>query len=94
MFGFIAIQYAELLIIAEVITMATTKKDEWNKIAATILKNEIRRNLETYATLAEKLGEDTDVLRNKINRGTFRASFFLQALAALGVKKIIIPRAD
>jgi DNA anti-recombination protein RmuC len=71
--------------------MATTKKDEWNKIAATILKNEIRRNLETNATLAKKLGEDTDVLRNKINRGTFRASFFLKALAALGVRRLQIP---
>jgi hypothetical protein len=71
-----------------------TKKDEWNKIAATILKNEIRRNLETYASLAEKLGEDTDVLRNKINRGTFRASFFLKALAALGIKKIVLPKID
>ncbi len=68
----------------------TTKKDEWNKIVATILKNEIRRNLETYETLAQKLGEDTAVTRNKINRGTFRASYFLKALAALGVKRINI----
>jgi hypothetical protein len=80
--------------ITEVIIMTTTTKDEWNKIAATMLKNEIRRNLETYASLAEKLGEDTDVLRNKINRGTFRAAFFLKALAALGIKKIEIPKAN
>jgi len=68
-----------------------TKKDEWNKIVATILKNEIRRNLETYESLAKKLGEDTGVTRNKINRGTFRASYFLMALAALGVKQIEVP---
>jgi hypothetical protein len=67
------------------------KKNEWNKVAATILKNEIRRNLETYETLAKKLGEETGVTRNKINRGTFRASYFLKALAVLGVKKINVP---
>lgn len=70
------------------------KKNEWNKIVATILKNEIRRNLETYESLAKKLGEDTGVTRNKINRGTFRASYFLRALAALGVKQIEVPEID
>jgi hypothetical protein len=94
LFGSIAIQYVELLIIIEAIIMATAKKDEWNKIAATMLKNEIRRNLETYASLAKKLGEDTDVLRNKINRGTFGTSFFLQALVALGVKKMVVPKIE
>lgn len=70
----------------------TTQKDDWNKIATTMLKNEIRRNLETYETLAQKLGEDTAVTRNKINRGTFKASYFLKALAALGIEKIDIPK--
>lgn len=68
-----------------------TKKNNWNKLVSTILKNEIRRNLETYETLAQKMGEDVANTRNKINRGTFRASYFLQALAALGVKQIEVP---
>jgi hypothetical protein len=69
-----------------------TKKDEWSKIVTTILKNEIRRNLETYETLAKKMGEGVANTRNKINRGVFRASYFLKALSTLGVKTLEVPK--
>ena len=83
-----------VILTIEVIVIMVTKKDEWNKLVATILKNEIRRNLETYESLAKKLGEDTGVTRNKINRGTFRASYFLRALVLLGVKQIEVPETN
>ena len=67
------------------------KKDNWNKTVSIILKNEIRRNLESYESLAKKLGEATETTRTKINRGTFRASYFLKALSLLGVKQIEVP---
>lgn len=69
----------------------TTKHNNWNKIVSTMLKNEIKRNLESYESLAKKLCESTETTRTKINRGTFRASYFLRALAALGVKQIEVP---
>lgn len=66
-------------------------KATWEKIATKILKDEIRRNLESYETLGKKIGMNTASLTNKINRGTFGAAFFLEALAQLGVKQINVP---
>ena len=70
------------------------QKDKWNQTVAIMLKNEIKRNLESYESLAKKLGETTETTRTKINRGTFRASYFLKAMAALGVKQIEVPDFD
>ena len=61
---------------------------DWEKEAKAILKAEIKRRNLTYADLVERFGEmgtpiTEPALRNKISRGSFSASFFLQCLAAL-----------
>jgi len=68
--------------------MATRRKD-WKGRIKGLLKAELKRQGLSYANLAEKLGEigikDSEVnVKNKINRGTFTAIFFVQCLEAIG----------
>ena len=61
--------------------------------AQNILRGELKRKGMTYQTLAEALAargvqETEKNLANKISRGSFTASFFLQCLAVMGVKRI------
>ena len=66
---------------------------DWQSLAKRLLKAELKRRDLSYRDLADKLGavgvkETERNLRNKISRGTFPASFFLQCLAAIGVKNL------
>jgi Domain of unknown function (DUF6471) len=71
--------------------MASFAKSE-EEIAGRVslfLKAELKRGGLTYAGLAEKLakhglkGETADSIKSKLARGTFAATFFLAAIAAL-----------
>lgn len=64
----------------------------WRETAKLILLSEMGRNLVRPAELAERLGmESAQAVRNKINRATFSAGWFLLALNALQVESIRIP---
>jgi hypothetical protein len=52
----------------------------------------MRREVD-YGELAERMGEERRNLTNKINRASFEAAFFLQALDALGVE-VLRPKDD
>lgn len=61
--------------------------------SALILKGLLARHGVTYKELARRLEalgvhENEAPLRNKINRGAFAFSFFLQCMAALGVEDV------
>ena len=61
---------------------------DWNGLSKRLLKAEMHRSGVSYAELNRRLSlmgiEDTESnVRNKINRGTFAAAFFLQCFAAL-----------
>lgn len=61
-----------------------------------ILKGEIKRRGLTYADLVTRLGEQGIVeteanLRNKISRGSFTATFFMQCLVAMGCQQVQLP---
>ncbi len=66
-----------------------------------ILKAELKRRGLTYADLVERLAQqgvaETEAnLRNKISRGAFTATFFMQCLIAAGCEAVQItpPRRD
>ena len=68
---------------------------EYETKAKSLLKGELKRRGLTYAQLADKLSaigvEDNERnLNNKISRGGFSAAFFLQCLAAVGVRELRI----
>lgn len=72
--------------------MATKRKD-WKALVKGLLKAELKRQGLGYADLAAKLAvlgvkENEPNIKNKINRATFTAIFFLQCLEAIGVKTI------
>jgi hypothetical protein len=61
-----------------------------------ILKGELKRRGLTYADLVARLGEQGIVeteanLRNKISRGSFTATFFMQCLVAMGCQQVQLP---
>jgi len=61
--------------------------------AAALLRSEMAKRRMKYPDLVRALGEigvqDSERnLSNKIGRGTFSAAFFLQCLAAMGVKNL------
>lgn len=73
--------------------MATKKAKDWPGLVKGVLKAELARRNLSYADLAAKLGEigvkDNELnIKNKINRGTFTAIFFVQCLEAIGCKTI------
>jgi hypothetical protein len=53
-----------------------------------LLRAEMVRRGVTYNTLGERLGMDAHVLRNKVSRGGFSATFLLTCMAALGVSTL------
>lgn len=66
-----------------------------------ILKAELKRRGLTYADLVERLAQqgitETEAnLRNKISRGAFTATFFMQCLIAAGCEavQITLPKRD
>ena len=67
----------------------------WGLMASDILKAELKRKRMNYTHLVaalKKIGiEETHCsIRNKMARKTFTAAFFLQALTAIGAKRIQI----
>jgi hypothetical protein len=69
------------------------RKRDWRGLAKGILKSELKRRNMSYRDLVERLRvigvhETERNLSNKVSRGTFAASFFLQCLSAIGVKSL------
>ena len=65
----------------------------WNTLAASILKAELKRRGLTYDQLHEKLlglgiNESTNSIKVKVSRGAFQFAFFLQCAAAIGIKNL------
>ena len=72
--------------------MNRMSEHEWQKMAANHLKAEIKRLGLKYRDLQQKLLElgieiSEQALINKINRGAFQHSFFLQCMNALDIKE-------
>jgi hypothetical protein len=72
---------------------AKAKGRDWKAIAKGLIKAELRRRNLSYADLAEKLSpigikDNERNISNKISRGTFTATFFIQCMEAIGVKTI------
>ena len=66
---------------------------DWNKLAANILKAELKRRGITYDQLQEKLtvigiNDTTNSIKVKVSRGAFQFAFFLQCAAAIGIKNL------
>jgi hypothetical protein len=61
---------------------------DWHARARDILQREMEARGVSYRELAERLGSSRAALTNKIARGVFVTSWFLEALAAMGVKSI------
>lgn len=67
----------------------------WENDARQILKAELALRGITYAMLAKRLGaicvvETERSIANKMSRGTFPFTFYLQCLAALGVDQVSV----
>lgn len=64
---------------------------EWEELAKSLLKAELKRRNVTYAQLVGKLADigviDSEPnIRNKMSRGKFTAVFLIQCLEAIGVE--------
>jgi hypothetical protein len=73
--------------------------DQWVNLVKGILRAEMTRRGVTYEGLSERLAElgvkDTAVnIRNKVARGGFSATFFVQCLAALGCQTVRLANGD
>jgi hypothetical protein len=72
---------------------AKAKGRDWKATAKGLIKAELRRRNLSYADLAERLSaigvkDNERNISNKISRGTFTATFFIQCMEAIGVKTI------
>lgn len=66
---------------------------DWTTYTKNLLKAELKRKGVSYRDLAERLtaigAPDSERnLANKISRGGFTAAFFVQVMAAIGVKEL------
>lgn len=66
---------------------------DWNKLASGIIKAELKRRDISYEQLITMLGkigvqETLPGILNKMSRGAFRFTFFLQCAAAIGIKNL------
>ena len=75
--------------------MADPHADEvWDGRAAALLRSEMKRRGVSYRQLAERMQANglgsagEKALRTKLARSSFRAGFFLQILAVLGVERL------
>lgn len=67
--------------------------EDWQREARRVLRAELLRKDIGYKELSRALeaigvNEDAKALSNKVNRGTFSFSFFLQCMKALGIRTI------
>jgi hypothetical protein len=72
---------------------AKAKGRDWKATVKGLIKAELRRRDLSYADLAERLSaisikDNERNISNKISRGTFTATFFIQCMEAIGVKAI------
>ena len=68
-------------------------EEEWAERARAFLKAELQKAEVTYVELAKRLKKhgfkETEAsITNKLKRGTFSATFFLAAMAAIGVEAV------
>ncbi len=68
-----------------------SKEKDWGESASRFLKAELKRADVTYEELAKRLKphgfeESAASIANKLKRGTFPATFFLAAMAAIGME--------
>lgn len=71
------------------------KQPSWEERTKRFLKAELKRADVSYQELAKRLKkhglEETEAsVANKLSRGTFPATFFLAALAALELERIVL----
>ncbi|TAH11102.1 MAG: hypothetical protein EAZ11_10405 [Curvibacter sp.] len=71
----------------------------WDKEASLILKAELTRRDINYRVLASRLAaigviDSEGAIANKISRGSFRMSFFLQCMKAIGVETVSVATQD
>lgn len=71
--------------------MSDNNEQKLSNYAKNVLKSEMGRKLFKVNDLANKLSLNPASLRTKLNRGTFSAGFFINALHALGTKELLIP---
>ena len=69
------------------------KTINWSKLASSTIKAELKRRdigYEKLVSLLEKIGvqETHASILNKMSRGTFQFSFFLQCAVAIGMKNL------
>jgi hypothetical protein len=69
-------------------SLDASAETDWEDEVRGLIKSTMKRQRLTYADLAQKLAqigieENAANLRNKINRGNFSATFFLQCITAL-----------
>jgi hypothetical protein len=69
------------------------KPDDWPLLAKHILRTELKRRRIGYSGLADKLAtigveENEKNLAKKISRGSFKAVFLFQCLAAIGCESL------
>lgn len=67
------------------------RQPDWNDYARQVLKDLMHVRRVTYKRLAAKLDVDHRALTNKINRGQFSFSFFLECVAALELRLSEVP---
>ena len=68
-------------------------QNDWEKMAAGLLKAELKRKGVTYSQLVERLADigisEKEVnVANKLSRGKFSAAFMLACLTAIGTEHL------
>jgi hypothetical protein len=63
---------------------------DWELMAASTLKAELKRKNVTYGRLADLIGDKEVNIRNKLSRGKFTAAFLFQCLCAIKVTRLEI----
>lgn len=74
------------------------REEDWDSLARNMLRGELMRRGMSYARLVEALRaigiEETEAsIKNKVSRGRFPLTFFLQAMVAIGEEWVRIPGA-
>lgn len=69
------------------------KETDWNKLASGIIKAELKRrdiSYEKLVAMLEKVGvhETHASILNKMSRGSFQFTFFLQCATVMGLKTL------
>lgn len=73
--------------------------DDWESVAKNLLRGQLMTKGLSYAKLAEAMAaigvDETEVsIKNKVGRGRFTFMFFLQAMAAIGTSRVLLPTLD